>query len=429
MISTLPHRKHLPLVTFLSVFFSIVVVGAVVMPLVLSNVERAYINLQADVNERQSKAMAQFIESRAAHGDSRDMILKDFEATIQGSNTDRGFVCLVDQKTADFLCHPQPELIGKPIALRMAVYDTTFTRSHLVPWEQAIKNPSSTSGLLLFDNLKSEEVVHSEVISSLGWVVNSHENTARIRQEIDHIRTLLVWGSLAFAFILAFPISLAARTVSRRYERQIEAEQEKADRLLLSILPAPIAGRMKNGEKSIVDRFGTVAILFCDIAGFTRFSSSTSPGKVVELLNRIFSKFDELCHLHGVEKIKTIGDAYMAVCGLPSPSERPVENLAALAFDMVQAVSEVAPQVQVRIGIHVGEVVAGVIGNTKFSYDLWGDAVNLASRLESSGVVGRVHVSSEVKNALGEGEWIFEDQGEKELKGKGLVRTWLLARR
>ena len=427
-------RKRLPLYTFLAVFFSIIAVGGLVMPILLNGIEKYYLALQAEVNTRQAESMAKFIEARFRDGESREMILKDFEASIVGTNVDRGFVCLVDQKTAKFLCHPDPQLIGKPIAIRHAFYDTTFTRHHLVPWSQAIKDPHSTSGLLLFNHLKSEEVVHSQVIPGLGWVVNSHENTARIRAELRNIRWLILYGSVIFAFLLAFPISLAVRTVSRRYERQIEAsniliaeEHEKADNLLLSILPASIAQKMKDGATTIVDHFDPVAVLFCDIVNFTPYAAKTTPEKLVRLLNAIFTRFDSLAEKHGIEKIKTIGDAYMAVADLTIPVADPADRAVQMGLDMIEAVHSLGLNVQIRIGIHLGPVVAGVIGVTKFSYDLWGDTVNVAARLESSGVPGKIHISDSVKQAL-KGEYSAEYRGETQLKGKGAVKTWLVGR-
>lgn len=405
------------------------------MPLALDSIQKNYISIQADVNARQAKAMAQFIRSRVAQGVSREQVIEDFQASIQGSATERGYVCIVDRISTNFLCHPMTSMLGQSVAVKKAVFDRSFNRNQFEPWEQAITNPQSGSGLLAFDNFKAEEVVHSEVIEELGWVVNSHENTERVQTEIANIRTYVVIGAAIFAFLLAFPISFAVRSVSRRYERQIEhsnmliaAEQEKADNLLLNILPSSIARRMKDGQKIIVNHFEKVGILFCDIVNFTRFSARTTPDNVVRLLNRIFSDFDALCNKYGIEKIKTIGDAYMAVGGLPLASDRPLQRLADLALEMLTVVEKLDLNVQVRIGLHVGDVVAGVIGTNKFSYDLWGDAVNVASRLESSGQKGRVHVSQEVKDVLGDA-YSFVDNGLVALKGKGKLQTWFLEKK
>ncbi len=426
-------KQNLALLTFFAVFLSILAVGGLAMPLLLDQLQRTYIDIQADVNRRQSVSMAQFIRSRYERGVSKEEILADFQASIEGTDADRGYVCVINQSDSEFLCHPMVSMVGLNISVKNAVFDTTFQHEELVPWEIAIKNPESSSGLLLINNLTVEEVIHSEVISELGWVVNSHENTRRIQDEIAYYRMILLLGSAAFALLLAFPVSFTVRRVSRSYEKQIEesnillaSEREKSDQLLLSILPKAIAERMKQGEQGIVNHYDSVSILFCDIVGFTQYASKTTPQKLVKLLNLLFSTFDTLCVKNGVEKIKTIGDSYMAVAGLPNPTDNPVKRLVQLGFDMLDSVAELKLNIQVRIGIHVGEVVAGVIGSQKFSYDLWGDAVNLASRLESSGVPGKIHVSAEVKVALGDA-YNYIDQGEKTLKGKGNIRTFLIS--
>jgi class 3 adenylate cyclase/Tfp pilus assembly protein PilF len=214
----------------------------------------------------------------------------------------------------------------------------------------------------------------------------------------------------------------------------LEHEQATSDRLLLNVLPESIAERMKAGETTIADHFESVTVLFADLVGFTSLASRMNPVQVVEILDSLFSTFDALAQLHGVEKIKTIGDAYLAVCGVPRAVENHTENIAAFALDMCSAVSDFgrqlqttgeAVQLEVRIGIHVGEVVAGVIGKKKFSYDLWGDTVNTASRMESHGDGGKIHVSEEVFLKLND-KFTFEERGEIEVKGKGVMRTWFL---
>ena len=428
-------KHHLAFKTFLAVFLSIVTVGSLGMPLFLNQLQRVYLEIQADVNRRQAVAMAQFIRSRLARGTSLEEIRQDFQSSIQGSATDRGFVCLIDQNDTSLLCHPDQNLIGVNIASLMAEFDDSFERKNLLPWEKAIKTPTSTSGLLIVpgENKNHEEVIHSEVIPELGWVVNSHENTQRVEQEINSYRLVIVVGSLVFAFLLAFPVSIAVRRVSRSYEAQIEksntelaVEREKSDQLLLSILPQSIAERMKQGEKNIVSSYSQVAILFCDIVRFTQLASQNPPEKIAKLLSVLFSHFDKLCGQHNVEKIKTIGDAYLAVCGLPLPVSEPANKILAFALQMRDFVQSQSWGIKIRIGIHLGEVAAGVIGTQKFSYDLWGDTVNVASRLESTGEPMKIHISQTVKDALNAQDWIFTDRGETELKGKGKIRTWFV---
>jgi class 3 adenylate cyclase len=211
--------------------------------------------------------------------------------------------------------------------------------------------------------------------------------------------------------------------------RELADEKATSERLLLNVLPAPIAGRLLKGESLIVDRFDSVSVLFADIVGFTKLSSHTSPEKLVTMLNDVFSAFDRLAEQHGLEKIKTIGDAYMVVAGVPVPSDTHATAMAAMALDMLDVVSAYAAKTEtelsIRIGVHTGPVVAGVIGKNKFIYDLWGDTVNTASRMESHGVPGRVHVTEQMR-ALLDAAFTFEDRGTIEVKGKGLMQTFLL---
>jgi class 3 adenylate cyclase len=212
--------------------------------------------------------------------------------------------------------------------------------------------------------------------------------------------------------------------------KELTSEKATSERLLLNVLPSPIADRLKGGETLIVDRFDAVSVMFADIVGFTMMSAKTSPEKLVTMLNSLFRSFDDLAERHGIEKIKTIGDAYMAVAGVPEPIADHAVAMAHMAVDMLDVVHTYAREhaipLDIRIGIHSGSVVAGVIGTKKFIYDLWGDTVNTASRMESHGVPGRVQVSEVTANALG-GEFELEDRGALEIKGKGKMHTFLLA--
>ena len=210
----------------------------------------------------------------------------------------------------------------------------------------------------------------------------------------------------------------------------LEIERRKSDELLLNILPGPVADRLKQGERTIADSADAATILFTDIVGFTALSASMSAPDLVRILNRLFSNFDELAFKYGVEKIKTIGDAYMAVAGLPEP--RP--DHAAIALKLGKGLLKImdlfnekyGTQLQIRVGLNTGPVVAGVIGKRKFSYDLWGDAVNVASRMESNGITGRIHVSQSTYDLLKDTH-AFDARGTIEIKGKGQMNTFLYA--
>jgi class 3 adenylate cyclase len=209
----------------------------------------------------------------------------------------------------------------------------------------------------------------------------------------------------------------------------IDRLHRENERLLLSILPAPIAERLKSGTESIADHFAEVSVLFADIVDFTVHSGGMAPKPLVALLDDLFTVFDGLASRHQVEKIKTIGDCYMAVCGVPNPRADHAGALADMALEMIGCLREFnqshGTSLRVRIGINIGPVVAGVIGRSKFIYDLWGDTVNTASRMESTGLPDRVQVTESAQRALG-GQFDLEERGEVEIKGKGRLRTWFL---
>ena len=200
------------------------------------------------------------------------------------------------------------------------------------------------------------------------------------------------------------------------------------ERLLLNVLPASIAHKLKQQAGIIAEGFEDVSVLFADLVGFTALSSRLAPKELIELLNSVFSNFDELAEQHGVEKIKTIGDAYMAAGGLPEPCADHLAAMASMALAMQVRVRELNSKfdgISLRIGLHSGHVIAGVIGIRKFIYDIWGDTVNTASRLESHGVPGRVHVSDTVFQKL-QGRFEFEPRGLVELKGRAPMETFFL---
>ncbi len=200
-------------------------------------------------------------------------------------------------------------------------------------------------------------------------------------------------------------------------------------RLLLNVLPAAIAQKLKQQVGLIADRFDDVSVLFADLVGFTPLSMRLAPTDLLELLNRVFSGFDELADEHRLEKIKTIGDAYMVAGGLIEADPDHLAAMANMALGMLAKAEEISadfPGLSLRVGIQVGSVIAGVIGIRKFTYDIWGDAVNTASRLESHGAPGRIHVSDSVYERLRE-RFSFEPRGNVELKGRGSMQTYYLS--
>ncbi|MBV9361599.1 MAG: adenylate/guanylate cyclase domain-containing protein [Betaproteobacteria bacterium] len=237
---------------------------------------------------------------------------------------------------------------------------------------------------------------------------------------------VLLVGVLAFIALRFFIIE------RERAQAALAREQERSERLLLNILPPPIAERLKEDGRSIADGYAQATILFADMVGFTKMSATVTPTRLVEILNSLFSRFDALCDRFAVEKIKTIGDAYMAVAGVPTRREDHAAAIADMALAMRQALAEhnreFGSALDIRIGINSGPVVAGVIGLKKFIYDLWGDTVNLASRMESHGVPGAIQVSRTTWEQLRDA-YEFTPRPGLEVKGVGIVDAFILTGR
>jgi class 3 adenylate cyclase/tetratricopeptide (TPR) repeat protein len=306
--------------------------------------------------------------------------------------------------------------------------------------------------LALRDSISSEQSLKQIATLQINYEVQRKDTEIALIQQNER---LVRWG-LGIGLVLALALAAVAYNryrIKRAANREILRQQEvlteqsreieltntalqmaitQADKLLLNVLPAPIAERMKRGETRIADHFDNAAVLFADIAGFTELSSTVQPQELVEILDGVFSEFDAIAARYGVEKIKTIGDGYMVVAGVPQPLDNNCEAMAHVALEMHDAITRFnrarRTQLAVRIGIHVGPVVAGVIGKNKFSYDLWGDTVNTASRMESYSEAGKIHVSDEVCHAL-RGHFVLEPRGEIAVKGKGVMQTWFLVGR
>ncbi len=222
---------------------------------------------------------------------------------------------------------------------------------------------------------------------------------------------------------------LQARQKLEEAYQKLEAEQYRSEQLLLNILPQAIAERLKQEPTTIADSFAEVSVLFADIVGFTELSTCISPPELVALLNDIFSRFDHLADTHQLEKIKTIGDAYMVVAGLPEHRDDHADAIANMALDMQKVLEQFnkkrGQNFRIRTGIATGPVVAGVIGIRKFIYDLWGDTVNMASRMESHGIPGQIQVTEETYLCLKD-QYLFEERGMIKIKGRGEMVTYLL---
>jgi adenylate cyclase len=235
-----------------------------------------------------------------------------------------------------------------------------------------------------------------------------------------------VGGSIVFTLLAVFARERRDALVALRLE------QAKAENLLINILPRPIAEKLKAQAQPIADQFGSASILFADVVDFTPWAERLTPEDVVGYLDHLFTHFDGIAERHGVEKIKTIGDCYMVAAGVPQPRSDHARALALMALDMLKAMGsedEMAHLgLDLRIGINSGPVVAGVIGRKRFLYDLWGDAVNTASRMETHGTPKRIQITRATYELLAD-EFYCESRGRIAVKGKGEVETWYLVGR
>jgi class 3 adenylate cyclase len=267
--------------------------------------------------------------------------------------------------------------------------------------------------------------VVSVIVFGMSLIVIAFVEPAAMAAAPEITTTALISINTASLAILCLMVALSSLYLLQ----QVEHYRQRANDLLLNILPGSIAARLKESPNTIADGFDEVSVLFADIVNFTDMSSNAAPVEVVNMLNIVFSEFDDLAKKYGLEKIKTIGDAYMVAAGLPEPRVDHVEAIARFAIDMLDAVERCeglrGEPVHLRVGINTGPVVAGVIGHQKFIYDLWGDAVNVASRMESNGLTNQIQVTQAVKDKL-EGKYTFSEREPIYIKGKGNMVTYLL---
>ena len=240
--------------------------------------------------------------------------------------------------------------------------------------------------------------------------------------------TMLVLNIVVAESVVFFLLALFAQQ-RREALVALRAEHERAEELLVNVLPRSIAERLKTQTETIADSFSSASILFADVVDFTPMAEKLTPAQVVGLLDQLFGHFDDLVERYDLEKIKTIGDCYMAAAGMPVPRKDHARAVAMLALDMLEAVRahdpDGDPKLELRIGINSGPVVAGVIGRKRFLYDLWGDAVNIADRMQTHGTPGRIQVTRSTYELLKD-DFVLEPRGTIEVRGKGEMETWYL---
>ena len=378
--------------------FSLGAVDYVTKPVQQEEV-RARVTTHLTLRNLQKKLQAQNLQLQETEEKYRSIFENATEGIFQA--TPEGRYITANPALARILGYASPEqLIAEIVNIGKQLYVEPFRRDDLI-------------ALLKREDMLSD--FESEVYRQDGTKIWISENIRTVRD--------------ANGQLLFYEGSVIDITERKQSEDALRKARKRAELLLLNILPQPIAERLKRGQRTIAENFEDVTVMFADLVDFTKFSAHTSATELVELLNVIFSKFDRLAEQHRIEKIKTIGDAYMVVAGLPTPRPDHAGAIAEMALDMQTAIvelnAELGKSFRLRIGIHSGPVVAGVIGIRKFSYDLWGDTVNTASRMESQGLPGSIQVSATTYERLRD-RYLFEERNPIQVKGKGEMVTYLL---
>lgn len=381
--------------------FSLGAVDYVIKPVQQEEV-RARVTTHLTLRNLRHKLQEQNLQLQKAEEKYRSIVENATEGIFQA--TPEGRYITANPALARILGYSSPEVLMNEITnIGKQLYVEPMRRDDLV----ALMNRE--------DTLSDFE---SQVHRKDGSVIWISENIRTVRD--------------ATGKLLYYEGSVTDITERKQSEVALRLARKRAELLLLNILPQPIAERLKRGQRTLAESFEDVTVLFADLVDFTKFSAQTSPTELVELLNVIFSKFDRLAEQHRIEKIKTIGDAYMVVAGLPTARPDTAGAIAQMALDMQDSIAqlniELGKSFRLRIGIHSGPVVAGVIGIRKFSYDLWGDTVNIASRMESQGLPGSIQVSATTYERLRD-RYLFEERTPIQVKGKGEMITYLLISR
>ena len=364
----------------------------------------------------------------------KESSIRNFQFNTEAKIPDKiGTILIVDDESANL------DIIDK---ILQQSNHKTFTAESGEEALKILKKESAKIDLILLD-LIMPEVNGMDLLKKLKDNNNTYHIPVIMLSALDEIDTIVECISMGADDFLIKPVNrilLHARLNNAlekkyfhdkeiKYQKQIKIEQEKSDKLLLNILPESIAERLKNGESLIADDFEDSTVLFADLAGFTKLSSTISATDVVMQLNSIFSLFDGMLIKYSLEKIKTIGDCYMLAGGLPKPDKNHADSVARMALEMLDIIKEINTKtnqsLKVRIGINSGPVAAGVIGKEKFIYDLWGDTVNVASRMETFGSNSKIHVSANTYLQLKD-YYNFTKRDKINIPGKGTMQTYFL---
>lgn len=363
------------------------------------------------------------------------------EILVENAGAQLGYLLLKDDTAlwVEAYSGPDDRPIAKdatdPMQLPLALLNYVIRTQTPVVLEDAANDGDFTQDAYIRDrqpqSILCVPLLHQGDLIGLVYFEHYLATSAFTRKQLEIIN--LLSSQAAISIQNAQLYNTLEQKVAQRTQA-LAAERAKSERLLHNIFPASIVERLKENEKDIADGFDEVTVMFCDIVQFTSLSSQISPSQLVKFLNQIFSEFDDLCELHQLEKIKTVGDAYIAVGGLPGSPPDHSQAVVNMALEMMKKIKTFTFPIaefrhqspRIRIGIHVGPVVAGVIGTRKFAYDLWGDTVNVASRMETHGEAGKIQVTEAVYQKLAH-QYRFEQRAPIDVKGKGKMTTyWLI---
>jgi adenylate cyclase len=406
------------------------------------------LNAAQDRKQLCEKLLKMTMASRLAVGEERKVSLQELEQVIktwESSQQDlkqRMQNTLSPKDFADIepaIAKLRPLAVEILAAAKLTINADAARPLSDLPRRNALRNPAianPTNVLSIPRLIKTGTEFNQEIDNLIGWYSRKAEDGVSRLKILEFGLLGLTLSTLLLEGLLIFRPAIAKLKESLQALEQtlqnLAQEQEKSEKLLLNILPEPIADRLKQSPQAIADGFAEATVLFADIVGFTELSSRLSPQELVQCLNEIFSCFDRLAEKHGLEKIKTIGDAYMVVGGLPNPRPDHAIAVAQMALEMRTELQEInrsmGEKFDIRIGINSGPVVAGVIGIKKFIYDLWGDTVNIASRMESHGEPGAIHISEATYGHLN-GKFACQSRGVIPIKGKGQMQTYWLSQK
>lgn len=415
---------------FAGIVLAVVAVAAVSVPLIQAEMNRIYISLQTDVNKRQAFNIAEYLRARLRNGATEQEVVQDVAALLSHSNAQKGYSCVINSKTGEYLYHADSTVVGKNVATKNAFYTGIKNNIKDEPFQNIVMNRQQGEGILFYPKMDNNYHESVSVINLPDYdiTISTHENIEQIRTALDALGDNIILAAAGIGFFVALLATWISRRISLVYEKRIEKERDKNDLLLRRALPGVVVDEINRTGSFAPKRYENTSVLFADISGFTELASEADPKLIISLLNSIFNRFDDLANQFGVEKIKTIGDNYMACVGSPLPQANHAEVMMQFAMQMLTVMAEINAKYQInvhlRIGINSGAIIGGVIGQSKYAFDIWGDTVNVASRMESTGVVDGIQVSRPTYELL-KTKHTFEPRGKIEIKGKGLVECFI----